>query len=299
MTTTTSTPTPGGPVGARRADAPAARRRRVRPDRVLLWTALLVLSLVFALPLLVMVSTSFKSAAEANSLDFTALPLEPTLDAYRAVLTDVPVLRWFVNSTLVALMHSALVVVLATTAAYAFARMEFRGKRPLFALVLATMFVPAVILLIPNFLVVNELGWLNSYASLVVPGAAGGFGVFFLRQFFLGIHPSIEEQARIDGCGSWQVFVRIVLPLAGPAVATLAVLSFLTSWNDFLWPVFVLFTSDMQTLPAGLAQLQSDNVLRYDLLMAGAVVASVPVLALYVVAQRFIIEGVAQGGVKG
>ncbi|MEJ5867000.1 carbohydrate ABC transporter permease [Pseudokineococcus sp. 5B2Z-1] len=293
MTATTS----GGRPEA--SPRPASRLGRVRPDRLLLWAALVVLSLVFALPLLVMLSTSFKSAAEANSLDFTALPLEPSLDAYRSVLTDVPVLRWFINSTLVALLHAALVVVLATTSAYAFARMEFRGKRLLFALVLATMFVPAVILLIPNFLVVNELGWLNSYASLVVPGAATGFGVFFLRQFFLGVPVSIEEQARLDGCDQWQVFRRVVVPLAGPAIATLAVLSFLTSWNDFLWPVFVLFTSDMQTLPAGLAQLQSDNVLRYDLLMAGAVIASVPVLALYVLAQRFIIEGVAQGGVKG
>ena len=286
-TTTTNTPTPTG--------VPSRRRR----PRIGLGVLLVVLTLVFALPLLFMVSTSFKSAVEANALEFRLWPAAPTLDAYRSILADQPVLRWAWNSLLVAVLHAALVVVLATTSAYALARMEFRFKRLLFGLVIATMFVPGVILLIPNFLVVNSLGWLNTYASLVVPGAAGAFGVFFLRQFFLGVPPSLEEAARLDGANQWTIFVRIVLPLAKPAVATLAVLSFLASWNDFLWPVFVLFTSDMQTLPAGLAQLQADSGTRYDLLMAGAVVASLPVLLVYVLAQRYVIDGVAQGGVKG
>ena len=290
MTTTTPART-----ARTRPGAPAPRRR----PRIGLGVLLVVLTLVFALPLLFMVSTSFKSAVEANALEFRLWPADPTLDAYRSILADEPVLRWAWNSLLVAVLHAALVVVLATTSAYALARMDFRFKRLLFGLVIATMFVPGVILLIPNFLVVNSLGWLNSYASLVVPGAAGAFGVFSLRQFFMGIPPSLEEAARLDGANQWAIFVRIVLPLARPAVATLAVLSFLASWNDFLWPVFVLFTSDMQTLPAGLAQLQADSGARYDLLMAGAVVASLPVLLVYVLAQRYVIEGVAQGGVKG
>ena len=286
-------------AGARPGRSTPARAPRPRAEKVLLGITLGVLTLIFALPLLVMVSTSFKSAAEAGGLTFTWVPQDPTLAAYSQVLTDVPLLRWFANSLLTAVLHSALVVLLATTAAYALARMEFRGKGVLTAMIVATLFVPGVILLIPNFLIVNELGWLNSYTSLIVPSAAGAFGVFFLRQFFLGINPSLEEAARLDGCNRWEVFVRIVLPLAKPAVATLAVLSFLTSWNDFIWPVFVLFTSDMQTLPAGLAQLQSDTGTRYDLLMAGAVVASIPVLVIYVLAQRYIIEGVTQGSVKG
>lgn len=282
------------------AAAPSVRRARPRrASRGLLGVVLLGLVLAFVVPLLVMVSTSFKPAQEAGGLDFTMLPQAPTLDAYTAVLRDEPLLRWFANSLLVAVLHTVLVVALATTAAYALARMEFRGRRVLFALILTTLFVPGVILLIPNFLIVNQLGWLNTYASLVVPSAAGAFGVFFLRQFFLGLNPSLEEAARLDGCNRWDVFVRIVLPLAKPAVATLAVLSFLASWNDFLWPVFVLFTPDMQTLPAGLAQLQSDGVTRFDLLMAGAVIASIPVLLIYAFAQRYIIEGVAAGSVKG
>ncbi|GAA0937508.1 carbohydrate ABC transporter permease [Pseudonocardia zijingensis] len=272
-----------------------------RRPRIALAITLLVLTAVIALPLVFMVSTSFKSPQEANSLAFSLLPDAPTLSAYREILTDpqIPVLRWLGNSLLTAVLHSALVVVLATTAAYALARMEFPFKRTLFVLIIATMFVPGIIFLIPHFLIVNELGWLNSYASLVVPSAAGAFGVFFLRQFFLGIHASIEEAAIVDGCNQWGVFWRIMVPLARPAIATLAVLAFLTSWNDFLWPVFVLFSTDMLTLPAGLAQLQNENTTRFDLLMAGGVIASVPVLAVYVLAQRFIIEGVSQGGVKG
>lgn len=275
--------------------------RLLRPRRVALALTVLALTAVFVTPLLLMISTSFKPTAEANSLDFTLLPREPGLDAYREILGNerLPVLRWLGNSFLVAAAHSALVVTISTTAAYALARLDFPFKRTLFAVVLATMFVPGVILLIPHFLIVNGLGWLNSYASLVVPSAAGAFGVVFLRQFFLGISPAIEEAARIDGANAFQVFLRIMVPLAAPAIATLSVLSFLSSWNDFLWPVFVLFSTDMLTLPAGLAQLQGEYATRFDLLTAGAVIASVPVLIVYIVAQRYIIEGVSQGGVKG
>lgn len=275
--------------------------RLLRPRRVALALTVLALTAVFVTPLLLMISTSFKPTAEANSLDFTLLPREPGLDAYREILGNerLPVLRWLGNSFLVAAAHSALVVTISTAAAYALARLDFPFKRTLFAVVLATMFVPGVILLIPHFLIVNGLGWLNSYASLVVPSAAGAFGVVFLRQFFLGISPAIEEAARIDGANAFQVFLRIMVPLAAPAIATLSVLSFLSSWNDFLWPVFVLFSTDMLTLPAGLAQLQGEYATRFDLLTAGAVIASVPVLIVYIVAQRYIIEGVSQGGVKG
>ncbi|MBF4613607.1 carbohydrate ABC transporter permease [Curtobacterium sp. VKM Ac-1376] len=285
------------------APSPRSRRlrRALRPGNVAFWIVLVALTVAFLLPLAFMVSTSFKSATEANALEFSLLPQHPTLDAYREILGSgqIPVLRWLLNSVVTALLHSAFVVVLATTAAYALARIEFPLKRTLFALIVLTMFVPGVIFLIPHFQIVNELGWLNTYASLVVPSAAGAFGVFFLRQFFVGISRSIEEAALLDGCNQWSIFIKIMVPLAKPAIATLAVLAFLASWNDFLWPVFVLFSSDMMTLPAGLAQLQSDNATRYDLLMAGGVVASLPVLAVYVVSQRWIIAGVSAGGVKG
>ena len=300
MSSTEVTRVNRGPAGPVVPPPPPAPRVRRRPRRLVLGLTVLALTAVFVVPLLLMVSTSFKSVEEANSLDFSLVPQEPTLAAYREILGSarLPVLRWLGNSLLVALLHSALVVTISTTAAYALARLEFPFRRTMLGLVLATMFVPGVIFLIPHFLIVNELGWLNSYASLVVPSAAGAFGVIFLRQFFLAVNPAIEEAARIDGANQWQIFWHMMLPLAKPAVATLAVLAFLSSWNDFLWPVFVLFSTDMLTLPAGLAQLQGEFASRFDLLMAGAVVASVPVLVVYVVAQRYIIEGVSQGGVK-
>lgn len=294
--------TPDRPHRPHRSDGPvAAGTTRRRPRRIGLGITLVVLTVIFVLPLVLMVSTSFKSVQEANSLTFTLLPQEPTTAAYAEILGNerLPVLRWLGNSLLTAILHSALVVVVATTAAYALARLDLPFKNALLGVVLATMFVPGVIFLIPHFLIVNQLGWLNSYASLVVPSAAGAFGVVLVRQFFAGVDPAYEEAARLDGANAWQVFRRIMVPLAMPAIATLAVLAFLSSWNDFLWPVFVLFSTDMLTLPAGLAQLQGEYASRYDLLMAGAVIASVPVLAVFVFAQRYVIEGVSQGGVKG
>ncbi|MFC0673177.1 carbohydrate ABC transporter permease [Brachybacterium hainanense] len=278
-----------------------SRRRSLRPRRLALWAVLIGLTCIFALPLVYMAGTAFKTPAESISAEFHLLPQRPTLGAFRHILGDgsTPVLRWVGNSLLVAVAHSALTVVLAVLAAYALARMPFRGRTLIMAVVLATMFVPAVVMLIPHFLIVNSLGWLNSYAALIIPGAAGAFGVFFLRQFFAAIPRELEEAAVVDGCTQWSTFTRVMLPLARPAVATLVVLAFLGSWNDYLWPVFVLFSSEMQTLPSGLRLLQAENGTRYDVMMAGAIIASVPVLALYVLAQRWIIEGVSTSGIKG
>ena len=192
-----------------------------------------------------------------------------------------------------------IVVITSSLAAYALARMEFRGKRLVFALIIATLFVPPVILVIPNYLIVGQLRWLDTLLAVIVPSAASAFGVFFLRQFFLSLPRELEEAARLDGANSFQTFFRVILPLSRPALITLAMLAFLTNYNDFLWPVYVLFSPEQQTLPAGLSTLQTANAVRYDLLMAGAVVASGPVLALYLFSQRFIIEGVSRSGLKG
>jgi multiple sugar transport system permease protein len=262
---------------------------------------LTVLGLLFVSPLLFMLVTSFKTRQESSAVPPTWIPREPTVQAYDTVLnaSGTPVLQWFVNSMIAATANALLVVVTAALAAYPLARMEFRGKRVVFALIVATLFVPPVILVIPNYLIVGQLRWLDTLVAVIVPTAAGAFGVFFLRQFFLSLPRELEEAARLDGANLLQIFSRVVLPLSKPALVTLAVLSFLTNWNDFLWPVYVLFSPESQTLPAGLSTLQSANNVRYDLLMAGAVVASVPVLLLYVFAQRFIIEGVSRSGLKG
>ncbi|MCR6031417.1 ABC transporter permease subunit [Nocardioides sp. zg-579] len=269
--------------------------------RVLRYTVLVVLTLLFVSPLLFVLITSFKTPGEAVQTPPTWWPNPFSLQAYERIFdaTDTPVFRWFLNSMLAATANAALVVVTAALAAYALARLEFRGKRVVLALIVSTLFVPPVILVIPNYEIVGRLYWLDTLVAIIVPTAASAFGVFFLRQFFIGLPRELEESAFLDGANRWQVFTRVVLPLSKPALATLALLSFLTNWNDFLWPVYVLFSPENQTLQAGLSTLQSANAVRYDLLMAGAVVASVPVLLLYLVAQRFVIEGVSRSGVKG
>jgi multiple sugar transport system permease protein len=276
--------------------------KRLVARRTLRYAVLIVLALLFISPLIFMIVTSFKTRADAVSLPPTWLPNPFSIEAYRTVLaldTETPVLRWFGNSMLAAAMHAVLVVITSALAAYPLARMQFRGKRIVFGAIIATLFVPPVILIIPNYLIVGRLYWLDTLLAIVVPTAASAFGVFFLRQFFIGLPIELEEAARLDGANRWQVFFQIVLPLSRPALVTLAMLAFLTNYNDFLWPVYVLFSPESQTLPAGLSTLQTANAVRYDLLMAGAVVASVPVLALYMGAQRFIIEGVSRSGLKG
>jgi multiple sugar transport system permease protein len=177
--------------------------------------------------------------------------------------------------------------------------MEFRGKNVLFAIVLSTLFVPGFIFMMPNFLMLDRFGWLDTLLAIVIPGAAGAFGVFFMRQFFLGLPKEFEESARIDGAGPFTTFFRIMLPNAMPAVVTLLVLSFLTNWNDFIWPLYVLFSDTSLTLQPGLSKLQGAYTIDYPVIMAGAVIASLPVLLLYTFLQRYVIEGVASSGVKG
>ncbi len=276
-------------------------RKGIGGERILRYVVLILLAVLFISPLVFMLVTSFKTRIEAAGIPPTWIPNDPTLQAYRTILGSegTPVLRWFINSIVAAAAHAALVVATSALAAYPLARMNFRGKGIVFGMIVATLFVPPVILIIPNYLIVGQLQWLDTLMAVIIPTAASAFGVFFLRQFFISLPRELEEAALIDGANRFQTFFKVILPLSRPALVTLAMLAFLTNWNDFLWPVYVLFSPEIQTLPAGLANLQSANSVRYDLLMAGAVIASVPVLLLYVFAQRFIIEGVSRSGLKG
>ncbi|MEV6981702.1 carbohydrate ABC transporter permease [Sphaerisporangium sp. NPDC051017] len=273
--------------------------RRVR--RALLHLVLAVVAALYISPLVYMLLTSFKTREGAGSTEPQWIPSPATLGAYREILSssDSPILTWFANSLIAATGHAVLVLLTAAPAAYALARLRFRGRSAIFTVIVATLFVPPVVLLIPNFLIVNELSWVDSLPAVIVPAAAGAFGVFFLRQFFLTLPGELEEAAELDGCNRWQIFTSIALPLARPALVTLFLLSFLTNWNDFLWPIYVLLNPDSLTLPAGLGNFQSANSIRYDLLMAGAVIASLPVILLYLVAQRWVIEGISRSGLKG
>jgi multiple sugar transport system permease protein len=270
--------------------------------RIPLYVALILLTAVFVIPLVWMLITSVKTYNDAQHSPPTWLPNPFSFYGYRRLFSagsQNPVFRWFLNSMLAATLQAALILVTASMAAYALARMRFRGRKLMFGIIIATLFVPPATQIIPNFLVVDTFGWLDTLTVVVVPGAASAFGVFFLRQFFLSLPRELEEAAVLDGANQWQIFVRIVLPLSRPALATLAVLAFLTNWNDFLWPIFTLFSADRLTLPSGLGLLQGEYVSDYPVVMAGAILASVPALVLFVFAQRYVIEGVSRSGLKG
>ncbi|KRC92506.1 ABC transporter permease [Terrabacter sp. Root85] len=273
-----------------------------RRNGPLFWLGMGVLSVIFIGPLLLVLLTAFKSQSESRTVPPTYFPSEWSLRAFDVLFFQdaaSPVLRWFLNSMAAATMHAALVLVVCSLAGYALARMEFRFKKAIFGAIILTLFVPGFIFLMPNFLLLDKLGWLDQIWALVVPGAAGAFGVFFMRQFFMGLPKELEESARLDGAGPFRTWWSIVLPNARPALVTLGVLSYLANWNDFIWPIYVLFSPERLTLPAGLSRLQGAYTIDYPVVMAGAMLAAIPVLALYVFVQRYVIEGVASSGVKG
>jgi multiple sugar transport system permease protein len=266
------------------------------------YTMLIGLSLIFIAPLVWMLLTSIKGAGEATQVPPTVIPEDPTTEAYSTLFvgnSQTPVLRWFANSMLAATGQAILILIVASMAAYALARMEFKGKKLLFSMIIATLFVPIFTLIIPNFLIIDRLGWLDTLWALIIPGAASAFGVFFLRQFFSSLPRELEEAAILEGANHWQIFTKVILPLSKPALATLAVISFLSNWNDFIWPIYVLFSPESFTLPPGLGILQGAYTINYPVVMAGAALASIPALILFLFAQRYIIEGVSRSGLKG
>ncbi len=302
--TALQTPAPGGTAAAALTGSrrPATRRRSLKRRNPLFWVAMVGLALVFIAPLAYMMLTSIKSNVEARSVPPTLLPGEPTLQAFRTLFfadEASPVLLWLANSLIAATLHAVLVLIVCSLAGYALARMEFPLKKTIFGVIIATLFLPAFIFMMPNFEILARFGWLDTLLAIIVPGAASAFGVFFMRQFFSTIPIALEESARIDGAGPWRTFFSIVLPNARPALVTLAVISFLANWNDFIFPIYVLFSAERLTLPVGLSKLQGAYTIDYPVIMAGAAMASIPVLLLYIFVQRYVIEGVASSGIKG
>lgn len=278
------------------------RNPRQRTVSIVWYAVLTLLTVVFVAPLLWMLSTSFKTRPGSTQFPLTWIPREFSTNGYETIFnttTQTPVLRWFANSMIAASGHTLLVLVTASLAGYALARMRFPGRNLAFAVIVGTLFIPQFVFIMPNYLIVDYFGWLDTILAVLVPGAAGAFGVFFLRQFFLSLPKELEEAALIDGANRLQIFLRVILPLSKPPLATLAVLSFLVNWNDFLWPVYVLISPESQTLPPGLSTLQSAYNTNYPVIMAGGVVASIPVLIMFFIAQKYIIEGVSRSGLKG
>jgi multiple sugar transport system permease protein len=269
---------------------------------ILVYALMIFVALIFLLPLIWMVSTSLKPQAEWFTRDLQWIPQNPTFRNYEELFnnTRAPIGRWFVNSIAISVITSVLVLAVDALAAYAYARMDFPGRKLLFGVMLLTLFLPGFMFIVPNFLTIHALNLSDSWGGVIAPWLAGVFGVFFLRQFFESIPKELEEAAAIDGANRFQIFFRVVLPLARPALATLGIITFLGSWNDFLWPYLLLADNlDLQTLPLGLRSLQSTNTSDYGMIMAGAVIVAIPVLLIYLILQRYVVQSVASTGLKG
>ena len=275
------------------------------PRRVLrraaVYALMSLIALVFILPLVWDISTSLKHKSQWFTKDIHWIPQRITLANYEKIFSDAatPIGRWLVNSVGVASIHTTLILALDSLAAYGYARLEFPGRKQLYALLLSTMFLPGILFLVPNFVTINHLGLLNEYAGVLLPGFSGVFGIFFMRQFYESIPKELEESAQMDGADVLRVFIHIMLPLSKPALATLGIITFLGSWNDFLWPLLVLRDRSMQTLQPGLRTLQGAYTMEYGSMLAGAMVVAIPVLILYVFLQRFIVQSVTMTGLKG
>ncbi len=257
-------------------------------------------ALFFLLPLLWMVSTAFKPFEEWLSVSW--IPVNPTLDNFTSIFNDksLPVLNWFFNSLLIAVLFTTAILIIDSLAGYAYARLEFPGKNFIFGLMLATLVMPGIMFLIPNYLTVARLGWIGTIQGVIAPGLSGVFGVFFMRQFFQSLPRELEEAAYIDGASVWHTFVSVILPLSKGPIITLGIITFLTSWNEFLWSLLILGGKRTAlTLPVGLATLQGQYTFDYGKLMAGALVLTLPVLLLYAIFQRYIIRSISMTGIKG
>jgi multiple sugar transport system permease protein len=284
--------------------APGAGKQTGRRDRTQLgawWIyALLILGIVLLVgPFIWMVLGSFKTTGELRSVPPTWWPENPTLANYQDLFERQNFLRFFINSSVVAFFVTAGNVIFCSMLGYALAKLHFPGKKILFAVVLATLMVPGVVTFMPLFVLVANMGLVNTHAGLILPFLAGAFGVFLMRQFIGGIPDELLDAARVDGAGEHYIFWRIVMPLCGPALATLTILTFLASWNSFLWPLVVATSQDMFTLPVAIAFLATGQTeTNVALLMAGSVVVIMPVIIVFILLQRHFTQGIAMTGIK-
>lgn len=255
-------------------------------------------------PILWMLSTSLKPEGQIMSPGVRWIPSQFTLENYRQMFKTFAVARWFWNSIFCAVVSTVIVLFVDSLAAYAFARMKFFGRNFLFFTVVAMLLVPVQVTVIPMFLLFQKVHLLDSYPALILPVCGNVFGIFLLRQFFMTIPRELEEAAFMDGCGHWGIFFRIVLPLSKPALTTLAIFTFMSSWNSFLWPLIATSTDAVRTLPVGIAMFisglgGSTQEIRYGIAMAGSLISVLPALIVFLSLQRFFVRGIAMSGIKG
>jgi multiple sugar transport system permease protein len=270
-----------------------------RTPRTLLVNTLLVVGAVLvAFPLLWMISVSFMPTGAASTYPPPLLPANPTLANYHELFSNHAAGRYMFNSALVATLATLISLVFNTMAGYAFAKLRFPGRDRIFRSLLGALVIPSQVAMIPLFALVKELGLVSTYGGVIVPAMASVFGIFLIRQYALSLPDELLEAARIDGASEARIFWSLVVPLIRPILVTLAILTFLATWNDFMWPLIVLTEGDLHTLPVLLAALSREHVQDVELMMAGAVITVLPVLLLFLALQRYYMQGLLMGAVK-
>ena len=272
--------------------------RKVRVFLGYLTLILIAISMLF--PFLAMLNLSFVNNNEIFSNAGKVIHTNLTLENYKSVFNQIPLSVYFLNSLIVAFVTTVGQVIFAALAGYAFARMNFKYKNALFLVILITMLIPPQVNIIPLFFLMRELHLIDTYQALILPALFGGFGVFLMRQYFLGLPKDLEESAKIDGCNLFQTFFKIALPLALPTVATLAIFTFVTTWNSFMWPLIVTNSEGMRTLPVGLAIYKGSfrEITLWGELLACSVICTIPVIGVFLLGKKYFISDILQGGVK-
>lgn len=273
-------------------------RDRARFSGWLTFAFLGLFALLIVFPFIWMLFTSLKPEADIAQYPPRLLPAVWTLDNYINVWNRIPFARLFLNSVLFAGGVTLVSLLLDSMAAYALARLRFPGRNVIFIAILVALMLPFQVMFIPLYVTVHDFGLLDSYGGLIIPRATNAFGIFMLRQFFLTLPKELDEAARIDGTSEFGIYWKIILPLSGPAIATLAVFHFMYNWNDFLWPLLITSSTLMRTLPAGLALFVGQHVVEYGVVMAGSVLTLLPLLIAFLFAQRYFIQGIAMTGIK-
>ena len=277
-----------------------AARRRITPGGLGATAALIVATAVALLPIAIVVFTAFKPVAEVNAYPPTLAPGEWTLDNFRRIMDDLPLARLVGNSFVFAGGVTLFALCFDSLAAYALARIDFRGRGVLLAAIIGSLMIPFQATLVPVYQVVSDLGWVDTFAGMIAPRAADAFGIFFLRQFFLAIPRELDQAARIDGASEFRIFRSVVLPNAIPAVMTLGVFPFVNNWNDLLWPLVVTHSQEMGTITSGLTLLTGPSgIVPHGVMMAGSLVAIIPLVVIFLLVQRRFIESIATTGLKG
>jgi multiple sugar transport system permease protein len=276
-----------------------SRRRTKRLRHLGLHLLLLTGGVIMLVPFAWMLSTSLKEPGDVFLYPPQWIPDPIQWENYRETVTVMPFGRFYLNSIIQAVAVTALQLLTASLAAFAFARLRFRGRDVLFLLYLATMMIPFPVTMIPNFIIMRYLNWIDTFRALILPPAFSAFSTFLLRQYFMSIPLEMDDAARVDGASSFRIWWQIILPLSGPALATLAIFTFLGQWNSFLWPLIVTNSEEMRTLPVGLAAFQGQYSVQWHLLMAGSVIAVLPILVIYIVGQKWFVRGITLTGMGG